>query len=350
MKCLLLTYEYPPFKGGIAAYLANLVAEKGKDIEVAVKVPPSGEHWAITSLRLLFGRDRYDAVIVSHALPAGYIAVLLKALRGMPYAVIAHGTDILSARRMPRRRRLLRLVLGHALAIVANSRFTAGLLKEEGVAKIEIVPPGVPSRPPLQRSGTDAGNAIISIGRLVPRKGFDTLIKAMPAVIKEVPGAAAKIIGRGDYYDELVRLAHELRVEIFVELVTNASDDDKTKALSEAEVFVLAARETGFDVEGFGIAALEASAMGLPVIAGRSGGAPETVVNGVTGIIIEPDDPKSLADALIRLLKNPEEARKMGEEGRKYVNHEYSAAKSAERFWEIMRQSLSSRLSGKGKG
>lgn len=344
MNILLLTYEYPPIKGGIATYLSNLVAHKPDDVEVKVDIPKKGEHWIGTSLRLLLSPERYDLTIISHALPAGYAAWFLNAFRGTPYIAIVHGTDILTARANFWKRSCMRFVLKRAKIVVANSRFTAGLLKEEGIKKVEIVPPGIaPSPfipPPVgERVAEGRERVILAVGRLIPRKGFDTLIRAFPAVMKETPEARVKIIGRGDYFEELDRIAHEFRVENFVEIITDADDDAKRKHLSEAEVFTLPARKVGDDVEGFGIAILEASAAGLPVVVGRSGGAPETIVNGVTGILVEPDDSDGLARTLIRLLKNPEEAKKMGEEGRRYVTDEYSISKTAKSFWELMQNS-----------
>jgi phosphatidyl-myo-inositol dimannoside synthase len=343
MKCLLLTYEYPPFKGGVAAYLSNIVDAKPVGIEVTVDVPKKNEHWIMTSVRLLLSPQRHDICIISHVLPAGYIAWYLKVFRRTPYVAIVHGTDILTARKNPWKRFFMRCNLKSARTVIANSRFTAGLLKDEGISRVEIVPPGVKSstspRVGEGRVRYGQGKEILAIGRLIPRKGFDTLIRAMPTIIKEVPEARAKIIGRGAYLEELDRLAHELRVETFVDIVTDADDVAKEKALSEAAVFALPARQEGHDIEGFGIVVLEASAAGLSVIVGRSGGAPETVVDGVTGIVILPDSSEELAKAAIGLLKDPRAAKKMGEEGRKYVSSEYSLAKTAERFWNIIQNS-----------
>ena len=338
MKFLLLTYEYPPFKGGIATYLSNLMDKTPSGVEVEVVVPKKGEHWILTTLRLYFKlkKSKPDILAISHVLPAGYTAFKMFFWLKVPYLVFTHGTDILSARRSSWKKFWMRLVLRNAKFVIANSRFTAGLLREEGVAKIEIVTPSivVPERTSGTKSGLDSrlrGNDIISIGRLVPRKGFDTLIKAMPLILKEVPEAHLKIIGRGDYYEELVRLTHELRVEKFVDILNSV--DDIASYLNEASVFALAARQEGADVEGFGIVTLEASAAGLPVIVTNSGGAAEPVVDGVTGFVVKVED---IASTIIKLLKDKSLAEKIGTTGREYVTKEYSAEAVASRFWKIV--------------
>lgn len=355
MKIRLLTYEYPPFKGGIAAYLSNLVNAAPAGVEVVVDVPKAGEHWIITAWRQYFKirKEKPDLIAVSHVLPAGYIAFKINFWLKVPYLVFTHGTDILSARKRSWKRFWMRFILRRAKYVIANSRYTASLLREEGITRVEIIPPAVPTNltttsdvlsSPIKEIGVrstsglslnkERGHEIISVGRLVPRKGFDVLIKAMPAVIKITPDAHLTIIGRGEYYDELVRLAHELRVEAFVDILTDI--EDKTEYWHKASLFVLAAREDGSDIEGFGIVTLEASSMGLPVVVGRSGGAPEAVIDGVTGLIVAPNDPTALAKAIIFIMTNEARAQRMGEAGRKFVAEEYSVPMVAKRFWSIV--------------
>jgi phosphatidylinositol alpha-1,6-mannosyltransferase len=155
-------------------------------------------------------------------------------------------------------------------------------------------------------------------------------------VLKDIPDAHITIIGCGAYYDELIRLSYELRVEKFVNILTVIDDASKHSHLHSASLFVLAAREDGANIEGFGIVTLEASDAGLPVVVCRSGGAPEAVVDGVTGLIVPSDDPTALSEAILCILKDPSRAARMGEAGRKYVNEEYSIPIIAKRFWSIV--------------
>jgi len=334
MKILLLTYEYPPFHGGVATYLSNLMNAAPAGVEVHIDVPKAGEHWLETIWRLCMKphEEKPDLFAVSHILPAGYIAYNSKFWYKTPYLVFTHGTDILNARRNIWKRFWMRFILRRAKYVIANSRFTASLLREEGITRVEIVPPGVDDIPQTTSHEPLAG--IISVGRLIPRKGFDVLLNALPAVIKEIPNAHLTIIGSGAYYDELVRLAHELRIESFVNILTDI--EDKTDYWRKASLFVLAAREDGPNIEGFGIVTLEAASYCLPVVVSRSGGAPEAVIDGVTGLIVPPNNPAALAKAILFILNDPARAQKMGEAGRKYVSEEYSIPVIAKRFWKII--------------
>jgi len=334
MKLLLLTYEYPPFKGGVAAYLSNLMNAAPAGVEVVVDVPKPGEHWLETIWRLCMKPHggKPDLVAVSHVLPAGYVAYNMFFWYKTPYLVFTHGTDILNARQSSWKRCWMRFILSRAKYVIANSRYTAELLHEEGITKIEIIPPSIETA--LLPTPYSLLPNIISVGRLVPRKGFDVLLRAFPAVIKEIPNAHLTIIGRGKYYDELVRLAHELRIETFIDILTDV--EDKTKYWSKASLFVLAARQDGPNIEGFGIVTLEAASYGLPVVVSRSGGAPEAVIDNVTGLIVPPNDPDALAKAIVSILNDPARASRMGEAGRKYVAEEYSIPVIAKKFWKII--------------
>lgn len=339
MKILLLTYEYPPFKGGVATYLENLVKSAPADTQIDVQIPPQGEYWCVTGFKLLAKvvKNKYDYVAVSHVIPAGYIAWKYRFGFGVPYIVFTHGTDILSFRQNSWKRFWARYILRQAKFVIANSRFTAGLLHEEGIKKIEIITPSVVANTgsPIMPRLDDKGHRILSVGRLTARKGFDTMIKAMPEILKQFPDATYTVIGRGDYQAQLEKLVIENKLEKSVKILVNI--EDKSPYLNQATVFALPARKIANDVEGFGIVTLEASAAGLPVVVGRSGGAPETVVDGVTGIVVEPDDAAALALAIISLLRHPEEARKMGQAGAEYVAKEYSSEAVGKRFWNLLK-------------
>src|SRR5512133_1343790 len=352
MKLLLLTYEYPPFRGGVAAYLSNLMKRAPAGVEVVVDVPRQGEHWTQTIWRLCLKprREKPDLIAVSHVLPAGYIAWNAKFWYKTPYLVFTHGTDILNARKSSWKHFWMRFILQRAKFVIANSRFTAALLHEEGIIKIEIIPPGIDEKYYRHREAEGRGdleiassatpprnrNVIISIGRLVPRKGFDTLIKSMPLILKEIPDAHLRIIGHGQYYDELDRLAHELRVEKFVEILTEVDDRAKQEYLRSSALFALAARKDGDDIEGFGIVTLEAAAAGLPVVVTSSGGSAEPVVNGVTGVVVPSDDIETLSSAIIRMLQNKDAAAQMGKAGWEYVAREYSVEAAGKHFWNLV--------------
>jgi glycosyltransferase involved in cell wall biosynthesis len=335
MKILFLTLEYPPIRGGVASYLMPLVKNALEGDEVKVLVPPKGEHWLKTAFRMNKANENSDVIVISHAIPMGYVAML----RGKKFVAICHGTDILTARRSKWKRFLFRFVLKHATLVIANSKFTANLLAEEGFNNVEVVYPSVVVN--LNPKPYTLNANIISVGRLVPRKGFDTLIKTMPEIIKKLPNAQLTIIGNGSCYEELVRLAHELRVENFVDIVTSADDNARNKFYDKASVFVLPTRKEGADVEGFGIVVLEASAHGLPVIVGNSGGVAEAVIPGKTGFLIDPTDNTKLAETVINLLTDTNKARQMGEAGIAF-SKEFSPEKIADKFWNLIHNAINS--------
>jgi len=333
MKILLLTLEYPPMRGGVASYLKTLVAYAHERDTIRVHVPPKNEHWIKTALSLDNKGEDANVIIVSHAIPMGYCALL----RGKPYVCLCHGTDILTARRSPWKMFFFRYVLRHANLLVANSKFTATLLSEEGFKDVPVVYPPVAL---TVRAALASDRAeILSVGRLVPRKGFDTVIRAMPEVIKKIPNAHLTIVGNGPSYEELDALAHELRVENFVNIVTDANDAERDEFYRDANLFVLAARQSGTDVEGFGMVIMEASAAGLPVIVGNSGGAAEAVIDGKTGILFDPADVSKLAPLIIGLLNDNETAKRLGGAGAAFAA-EFSPEKTAQNFWRLIHQKI----------
>jgi phosphatidylinositol alpha-1,6-mannosyltransferase len=164
---------------------------------------------------------------------------------------------------------------------------------------------------------------ILSVGRLIPRKGHLALIHALPRVLERVPDACLVIVGRGPMMSACSRAAQDLKVREHVRLPGRLPDVEVDALYQLCDVFALPAGEgEGGHVEGFGLVFCEAHAHGKPVIAGSSGGVPEAVLDGETGILIEPDDVEALADALIQVLRDPELARRLGEAGRRRVESE----------------------------
>jgi phosphatidylinositol alpha-1,6-mannosyltransferase len=162
------------------------------------------------------------------------------------------------------------------------------------------------------------------VARLDHHKGIDTVIRALPAVRAAFPAARYAVAGSGSRKETLEKLVAELRLEDAVRLLGFVPDEDLPALYNAADLFVLASRRYDLLVEGFGIAVVEASASGLPVIGSRSGGIPEAVREGVTGLIIEPDDPGAVAAAAIRLLGDASLRQGMGRAGRSAVEEYYN--------------------------
>lgn len=167
---------------------------------------------------------------------------------------------------------------------------------------------------------------IVCVSRLVPRKGQDTLVRALPLIRREVPDAALLLVGGGPHRTKVRRLISELDVADHVVLTGSVPWQQLPAHYAAGDVFAMPCRtrNRGLDVEGLGIVYLEASASGLPVVAGDSGGAPDAVREGETGFVVPGRDVKALADRLITLLKDPALARKMGAAGRQWVETDWT--------------------------
>jgi phosphatidylinositol alpha-1,6-mannosyltransferase len=190
------------------------------------------------------------------------------------------------------------------------------------------------------RHGIDDRKVIVCVSRVVPRKGQDTLVEAMPTVLRDVPDAHLLIVGPGDYAEQLRSRARELQIDERV-TVTGAVDYEELVAhYCAGDVFAMPVRTQGggFSVEGLGIVFLESQACGVPTIAGDGGGAPETVQDGVTGDVVDGTSVEAVASCTAALLNDPERARRYSERGRRYVQDAWN--------WDVLGRQLSSVLSG----
>ena len=277
--------------------------------------------------------------------PAGYPAAWLHARRGLPFGVVAHGADLLlldaKIRRSAFKRWTARRILARCSVVVANSGWTTDLarsvLESLGchalAADVRTVPLGTtPSRfhsgmdagPVRRKHGLDGGPWLLTVARLDFHKGIDTVIRALPAIRAAFPSARYAVAGIGSRRDSLEALASELGLGDAVRLLGFVPDDELPSLYNAADLFVLASRRYDLLVEGFGIAIVEASASGLPVIASRSGGIPDAVREGETGFLVDPEDPAAVAAAAIRLLGDDGLRRRMGAAGRAAVETHYN--------------------------
>lgn len=353
MKKLLITLEYPPFKGGVAVYLEALVSQwKSEDVVILAHrsknafLYDKNQKYTIVRTRLLSGvvlrwlrayheakkiiKDyTIDHVVISHILPMGYVALLL----GKPYTVILHGMDILLAQKNPIKAFLTKKILQKASYILVNSEFT----KQE-VLRVDpnlTVVVGYPcpaqkirelARTPQPRY-KDAGRfTCLSVNRLVSRKGNDAMIDAI-ALLKDrgITDIRYVIVGKGVYEEVLNKKITQYNLSDQVIIYTDMSDEDLHAWYSSADLLCMPARrENQYDVEGFGIVFLEAALYGIPAIAGESGGMPEAVIDGVTGLIVDSCDVESLADAIYYLYTHREQMSRMGNQAQERVLTEFT--------------------------
>jgi phosphatidylinositol alpha-1,6-mannosyltransferase len=176
------------------------------------------------------------------------------------------------------------------------------------------------------------------VSRLVPRKGQDALIHAWPRVLRAVPDAALLLVGGGPYRPTLERQRAELGVAGSVRITGEVPWEELPAHYDAGNVFAMPCRtrRRGLDVEGLGIVYLEASAAGLPVIAGDSGGAPDAVLPGESGVVVDGRSVAAVAESVVALLANPVGAAAMGEKGRSWIEREWRWAVQARRFAALL--------------
>ena len=169
--------------------------------------------------------------------------------------------------------------------------------------------------------GLEGKKVIVSVGRLVHRKGQDHLIESLPEIVKRVPNAHLLMVGKGPYLDHLAKLVAANNLENHVSFIGRIQYAELPQFICVGDVFAMPSRSrlAGLEVEGLGIVYLEASSCGLPVVAGSSGGAPDAVIQGVTGVVVDGTDNVEIAEAIISLLNDPDKAKRMGAAGRQWI-------------------------------
>jgi phosphatidylinositol alpha-1,6-mannosyltransferase len=188
--------------------------------------------------------------------------------------------------------------------------------------------------------GLSQKKVIVSVGRLVHRKGQDTLIESMPKILVQIPDAHLLFIGEGPYKDYLVKRAAELKVSHAITFIGRIQYAELPRYICVGDIFAMPSRSrlAGLEVEGLGIVYLEASACGLAVIGGKSGGAPDAVLEGETGFAVDGTSADSVAEAAITLLDDPELARQMGARGRQWIIDEWRWEIWAQKFAQLLTQ------------
>ncbi|MFT7646341.1 MAG: phosphatidylinositol alpha-1,6-mannosyltransferase [Candidatus Poriferisodalaceae bacterium] len=342
---LLVTNDFPPKIGGIQNYLWELWRRLPSDEFTVLTTAYEGaeEFDAAQSFRVVRERAKVllphprlasrirklaaetgaELVIVDPALPLGHLAPSLE----LPYGVVLHGAEITVPGRLPVSRQLLgRVVRGADVVISAGGYAAAEAARAAGRAlPVTEVPPGVDTERfvPLNNERRQAererfglggdGPLVVCVSRLVPRKGFDHVIRAVALLGDEFPGLRLAISGGGRDRDRLERLAVEESAP--VSFLGRVSEEDLPIVFGLGDVFAMPCRNrwAGLEQEGFGIVFLEAAACCVPQLAGLSGGSSEAVDDGVTGLIVDdPSDPAAIADGLRTLLSPGTDRAAMG--------------------------------------
>lgn len=369
-KVLVVTNDFPPRAGGIQAFVHALTTRLENVVVYAPAWKGAAEFDAVqpfevvrhpTSLILptpsvarravALLRDRgCDAVWFGAAAPLGLLTPTLRRAGARRIVATTHGHEAGWAQ-LPVARQFLRKIGSDVDVLTYLGEYTKQRLSRvvSSSEKLARLAPGVDAsffRPGVGgdevRARYDLGGrpVVVCVSRLVPRKGQDTLVQAMPAVLRAVPDAALLIVGSGPYRAKLERLVDRVGVRSAVRFTGGVPWDELPAHFDAGDVFAMPCRTRrgGLDVEGLGIVYLEASAAGLPVVAGNSGGAPDAVLPGETGDVVDGRDVGSVAAAVVALLTDREKARAIGVAGRAWVERDWT--------WDVAARDLASMLQG----
>lgn len=360
-KRLLITLTFPPDTGGMQSFAHQRCLRAGDAPAVFAPWHPGSAEFDATQpfpvfrwrpflggvpglkrvgqvlqplllARQLLQQGDFDAVECWQPLPLGLTAWLLKRIYGLPVIIWSHGSDLLRVQRIPGGRAVLRWTLSQADRRVANSMATQVQMERLGQdpARTRVIHPPVeherfhPNADPTPirvRHAIGSAPVILTVARLVEKKGIDAVLRALPSILHAVPEVRYLIVGDGPWRLQLQALARELGVAkhvLFVGAVEHGSPD-LPRYYSACDVYVMSSRPlpSHGEVESFGISYLEAGACGKPVVAGRGGGVEEAVEDGVTGLLVDPLNVNEIAKAIVKILKDEELARRLGENGRK---------------------------------
>ena len=369
MRHLLVTNDYPPKVGGIQSYLWEIYRRLPQDQIVVYTTPhPESEifdrdqtHKILRSKKRVLlpskeiakhilavvEEEKIDFIMYDPAVPIGIIGPNIP----IPYGVILHGAEVTIPGRIPIARSLISKVLRNAKVVVTAGDYSTqeAIRAAKQDLPIAVIPPGVDVGrfQPLDnktrmevrsRYGFEREDEIIvTLSRLVPRKGVDVLIDAVSQLAKTRPRIHLLIAGTGR---DKTRLESKVR-----DLCAPATFLDYVPAVEVPELYGMAdlfgmvcrVRWGGLEQEGFGIVFLEAAACGIPQVAGRSGGSDEAVSNGETGIVVkDPKDTQAVAEALEELLSNPQKRKTMAQNSRERVEKEFSYDFLAQRYWDAI--------------
>ena len=374
-KFLILGEEIPPCSGGVAQWgywLGRKLHERGLRVIYAARAdyarpqafygdafevhPIPADDWrhrkdrhTLSALWKIW-RSHQPGLVLCLTWKQARIALLLRRLTGWRVAVIAHGMEITKKGSRLRRRLGLRWTFGSADLSLAVSRYTRERVAEFGVAPeiIEVLPCGVDAdrfvpgdgAAVRRRLGLEGLPVVLTLSRVVARKGHDLVIEALHDVRRHVPNATYVVAGSGneDYLQHLHEMTREKQLEDVVHFLGHTPDDDLPGLYSASDVYVMPSRTSdgGGNYEGFGITYLEANACGVPVIGADTGGVPDAIADGETGYLVPSEDVRVLADRIVRLLSDPVLAHRLGENGRARVLRSFTWNHLAERFLDLL--------------
>jgi phosphatidylinositol alpha-1,6-mannosyltransferase len=326
--------------GGVSNYIRAIKQTFPTDVEIlelASNIP-----WRQAFSRLRGINQKFEQIWVHHISPIGTASMLISLLTGLPYTVFLHGLDFDQARRSMIRRLLAKIILRLAQCVVTNSRALADEVEAfSGVEPLVVYPcvsdELVEASRQEQVSAKENGQIVrlLTVARLVPRKGHALVLEAM----KNLPSVHYTIVGDGPERATLEQQIDYLGLTSRVHLITNATDDQLADFYRSANIFLMPAKKTSDDREGFGIVYLEAGLFGLPVIAISQPGVNEAVLHGETGILVD-DQIAELRAAIERLAQNAQLRSKLGAAGRERVLNFFTRADQFEKLRPLVEREI----------
>ena len=378
-KILFVTNDFPPQSGGIQTFIEGLIYQLPPESVVVHTSSQSSEveqtrydQEIFHQLGAIVVRDRQrillptpglrarvagtihahsiKTVVFGASVPLGLLAPSLRRIGVTRMVALTHGHEVWWSK-VPLFSHLLRRVARSVDVLTYLGSFTksaiSAALDTRDLSKLVALPPGVDienfhpgdkSEDLLKRYGLSGKLIILCVGRLVQRKGQDVLIKALSKVRGQFPNAQLVIAGSGNYEERLRALAKKVGVAQSVSFLGRVPFEDLPALFRSADIFASPTRErfAGLEVEGLGIVYLEASASGVPVIAGDSGGSPDAVQQDVTGKVVAGSDIDGLAYALTELLADAQLRARMGSAGRLWMESQWSWQVIGARFRDLL--------------
>jgi phosphatidylinositol alpha-1,6-mannosyltransferase len=375
VRIYFLACDFPPALGGIQKLthgLSRALAGCGEAVHVFATAQPGDEAFDATSgvptvrchgggrvraaiglggalRRAVANGEERGVVVATKWSPEGHAYLMPGTSRRMPMVLMGYGREFRPERHRRMRGLAQRMIIRAAAGAIAISRYTKRQMVDAGIpeGRVRVVPPAIdPAEllPPPDAGraagelGWPAGPTLLTVARLVRRKGVDTVIEALPRIVAAVPDVQYVVVGDGPEKARLADLSRELGVESRVHFVGAINDRQKAACFHLCDVFAMPSRDIPSEPpEGFGIVYLEANACGKPVIAARTGGVEDAVEHEGSGLLVEPDSPTEVAEAAVQLLREPEAAQTMGARGKARVLERFAWDTVAPQFAEAVR-------------
>ena len=373
-KVLLVTNDLGPRSGGIETFILGLLEGLPKNTLVIYTSSQKGNAPFDAQLLEKFGatviRDRAKILLPTPrisrkavgilkqykiqnvwfgaAAPLGLMASQLRKGGASNIVALSHGHEIWWAK-IPILKQILRKIIKNVDKLGYLGAFTKNEISKATteVNKLVQIAPGIdtnyfqPKKPNpalIARYQLEGRRVIVCVARLVHRKGQDQLIKALPSILEKFPDTILLIVGQGPIEQMLRNSARQLGVTQKVIFTGRVPHSDLADYICLGEVFAMPVRSRffGFEVEGLGIAYLEASACGLPVVVGNSGGATDAVIDQVTGLLVDGTNVNEITDVICRLLADPAKSQAMGQAGRGWVISDWQLSNWSAKFNNLL--------------